>query len=146
MIDIAGLYKIFGDDPAGLLPLVRDKGMGKDELLARHNGVLALRDINLSVPDKSIQVVMGLSGSGKSTLIRHINRLIDPTAGRVLVGGGGGGAVGRGGGGRRGGGPVVGRGGPAGWVEMGVAGREALEAADAFWREGSAPAFGHAPL
>src|SRR5205085_1906556 len=35
----------------------------------------------------SIQVIMGLSGSGKSTLIRHINRLIDPTAGEVFVNG-----------------------------------------------------------
>ena len=32
-------------------------------------------------------VVMGLSGSGKSTLIRHLNRLIDPTAGRITVDG-----------------------------------------------------------
>jgi glycine betaine/proline transport system ATP-binding protein len=37
------------------------------------------------MPAGGIQVVMGLSGSGKSTLIRHINRLIEPTAGQVLV-------------------------------------------------------------
>ncbi len=39
------------------------------------------------MPAGGIQVVMGLSGSGKSTLIRHINRLIDSTAGEMLVGG-----------------------------------------------------------
>jgi glycine betaine/proline transport system ATP-binding protein len=47
--------------------------------------VLGLRDINIDMPAGGIQVVMGLSGSGKSTLIRHINRLIDPTAGELLV-------------------------------------------------------------
>jgi glycine betaine/proline transport system ATP-binding protein len=43
--------------------------------------------INISMPAGGIMVVMGLSGSGKSTLIRHINRLIDPTAGEVLYDG-----------------------------------------------------------
>jgi len=48
---------------------------------------LGLKDISISMPAGCIQVVMGLSGSGKSTLIRHINRLIDPTVGEILVGG-----------------------------------------------------------
>ena len=60
------------------------KGVGKDELLEKHNHVLGLKVINLDIHDKSIQVVMGLSGSGKSTLIRHINRLIEPTDGSVI--------------------------------------------------------------
>ncbi len=55
--------------------------------MRRHAHVLGLRDINLSMSAGSIQVIMGLSGSGKSTLIRHINRLIEPTAGEVLVDG-----------------------------------------------------------
>jgi glycine betaine/proline transport system ATP-binding protein len=54
-------------------------------LLAKHNHVLGLDNINLDIHDQSIQVVMGLSGSGKSTLIRHVNRLIDPTEGVVSV-------------------------------------------------------------
>lgn len=86
MIRIRGLYKIFGAAGHTVLPMVRD-GMGKQELLDTHGSVLGLRDIDLSVPERSIQVVMGLSGSGKSTLIRHINRLIAPTAGEVIVGG-----------------------------------------------------------
>ncbi len=48
---------------------------------------LVCKDINIEMPAGCIQVIMGLSGSGKSTLIRHINRLIDPTAGEVLVNG-----------------------------------------------------------
>ena len=66
--------------------LVSD-GISKQELLEDHGHVLGLRDINIDVPEKCIRVIMGLSGSGKSTLIRHINRLIEPTSGEVLVGG-----------------------------------------------------------
>ena len=85
-IQIKNLYKIFGKNPKSALEQVKD-GVGKDELLEKHNHVLGLKDINLDIKEKSIQVVMGLSGSGKSTLIRHINRLIEPTDGSVVVDG-----------------------------------------------------------
>ena len=85
-IRIRNLYKIFGVNPAAHVDAVR-AGMTKTELNQRHGHVLGLRDINLEIPSGCIQVIMGLSGSGKSTLIRHINRLIDPTAGEVLVDG-----------------------------------------------------------
>jgi glycine betaine/proline transport system ATP-binding protein len=49
--------------------------------------VLALNNINLDVGGGTVFVVMGLSGSGKSTLIRHFNRIIEPTAGRIEIGG-----------------------------------------------------------
>ena len=74
-IKIDSLYKIFGKNPKEALKHVK-QGVGKDELLEKHNHVLGLSDINIDIVDKSIQVIMGLSGSGKSTLIRHINRLI----------------------------------------------------------------------
>eukprot|EP01037_Dinobryon_pediforme_P017303 gene17303-17493_t len=61
--------------------------MTKAELNEKYGHILGLRDINIEIPSGRIQVIMGLSGSGKSTLIRHINRLIDPTAGEVLVDG-----------------------------------------------------------
>ncbi|MFC1960284.1 phosphonate ABC transporter ATP-binding protein [Chloroflexota bacterium] len=48
------------------------------------NGVHALDDVSFEVPDGQFVVIIGLSGSGKSTLLRCINRLIDPTAGRIL--------------------------------------------------------------
>ncbi len=85
-IQINNLYKIFGKNPKSALEQVKD-GVNKDELLEKHNHVLGLKDINLDIKEKSIQVVMGLSGSGKSTLIRHINRLIEPTDGSVVVDG-----------------------------------------------------------
>lgn len=46
-------------------------------------GVLALDDVSFEVPDRQFLVIIGLSGSGKSTLLRCINRLIDPTEGRI---------------------------------------------------------------
>jgi glycine betaine/proline transport system ATP-binding protein len=87
IISIKGLYKIFGPDPQSVLPLVQQQGMGKDELLERYRHVLGLRDIDIDMAPAKITVIMGLSGSGKSTLIRHLNRLIDPTAGEVIVNG-----------------------------------------------------------
>lgn len=85
-IKIRHLYKIFGPDGARYVDAVKD-GLSKAELNEKHGHVLGLRDINIEIPSGGIQVIMGLSGSGKSTLIRHINRLIDPTAGEVLVDG-----------------------------------------------------------
>ncbi|WP_284775094.1 glycine betaine/L-proline ABC transporter ATP-binding protein [Agrobacterium sp. lyk4-40-TYG-31] len=85
-IKISNLYKIFGVNPHAYVDAVKG-GLSKTELNERHGHVLGLRDINIDIPSGCIQVIMGLSGSGKSTLIRHINRLIDPTAGEVLVDG-----------------------------------------------------------
>ena len=80
-ISIRNLYKIFGSDPQRALEHVR-AGMGKPELMEKHGHVLGLQDINVDMRGGDITVIMGLSGSGKSTLIRHLNRLIEPTAGR----------------------------------------------------------------
>jgi glycine betaine/proline transport system ATP-binding protein len=85
-VTVKRLYKIFGPNPEKYIEAVR-AGMSKQELRDVHGHVLGLRDINIDMPAGGIQVVMGLSGSGKSTLIRHVNRLIDPTAGELLVGG-----------------------------------------------------------
>ncbi len=84
IITIKNLYKIFGPNPQKALELVQD-GVGKDELLEKTGHVLGLSDINLEMPRNQIQVIMGLSGSGKSTLIRHINRLIEPTSGEIII-------------------------------------------------------------
>ena len=85
-VKIANLFKIFGPNPNGVMGLVKD-GISKHDLLDQHKHVLGLRDINIDVPAHRIQVIMGLSGSGKSTLIRHINRLIEPTSGEVVIDG-----------------------------------------------------------
>lgn len=48
------------------------------------NDVVALDNVSFEVPDGQFLVIIGLSGSGKSTLLRCINRLIDPTSGRII--------------------------------------------------------------
>ncbi|WP_299042810.1 betaine/proline/choline family ABC transporter ATP-binding protein [uncultured Tateyamaria sp.] len=85
-VSLRGLYKIFGPDDAAMVRHVK-AGMDKGTLLERHKHVLGLRDINVDMQPGEITVIMGLSGSGKSTLIRHLNRLIDPSAGEILVDG-----------------------------------------------------------
>ena len=84
LVRLSGLYKIFGARDKDVLHHVQD-GMGKEELLAQHGHVLGLNNINVDMQAGEITVVMGLSGSGKSTLIRHLNRLIEPTAGEIIV-------------------------------------------------------------
>ena len=85
-IEIRNLYKIFGSDPKTALEKVK-AGMGKEALLNETGHVLGLQNISIDIHESAITVVMGLSGSGKSTLIRHINRLIEPTDGQVLIDG-----------------------------------------------------------
>ena len=84
-LKIENLFKIFGPKGKSFIDPVKN-GMSKQELLDDHSHVLGLNNINLDIPEQRIQVIMGLSGSGKSTLIRHINRLIEPTAGAISQG------------------------------------------------------------
>ena len=86
MIEIRNVYKVFGPKPESVLPMLRD-GKGKDDILKETGHTVGLNDVTLSAEAGKTFVVMGLSGSGKSTLIRHLNRLIDPTAGEVIVDG-----------------------------------------------------------
>ncbi|WP_420547155.1 quaternary amine ABC transporter ATP-binding protein [Curvivirga sp.] len=85
-ISIRNLYKIFGKNPKSVLHHV-ENGVSKPDLLEKHKHVLGLQNINLDIEARHIHVIMGLSGSGKSTLIRHFNRLIEPTAGEILIDG-----------------------------------------------------------
>jgi len=63
------------------------EGATKEEILEERDHTVGLDNVSLSIEEGETFVCMGLSGSGKSTLIRHINRLIDPTKGEVLVDG-----------------------------------------------------------
>lgn len=87
LIEVENVTKIFGPNPRMALERWRRGGLTKDELLAETGHTLGLADVSLSIRKGEIFVVMGLSGSGKSTLIRHFNRLIEPTDGRILVDG-----------------------------------------------------------
>ena len=85
-IEIKNIYKIFGPKPEQVLPMVQD-GATKEQVLEETDHTVGLDNVSLSIKKGEIFVCMGLSGSGKSTLIRHINRLIDPTSGQVIVDG-----------------------------------------------------------
>jgi len=85
-IELKNVYKIFGEDPQSVLPLVQN-GATKEEILEETDHTVGLDNVSISIEEGETFVCMGLSGSGKSTLIRHINRLIDPTEGEVLVDG-----------------------------------------------------------
>ncbi|MGO2340866.1 MAG: ATP-binding cassette domain-containing protein [Psychrobacter sp.] len=61
------------------------KGMDSVAVKEQTGYSVGLYDVNLSVKAGELHCIMGLSGSGKSTLIRHINRLIDPTSGKIWV-------------------------------------------------------------
>lgn len=83
-IAMRGVTKIFGSDPQAALALLQS-GKSKAEVQAQTNHVVGLDNVSLDIERGQIFVVMGLSGSGKSTLIRHVNRLIEPTAGEIVV-------------------------------------------------------------
>ena len=83
-IEINNVYKIFGNNPSSVLPMVKD-GATKDEILEKTGHTVGLDNVSLKIEEGETFVCMGLSGSGKSTLIRHLNRLIDPTDGEILV-------------------------------------------------------------
>lgn len=85
-IEVEGVYKIFGPAPGDALARAR-AGEAKERILAETGHTVGLDDVSLSMAEGETFVVMGLSGSGKSTLIRHLNRLIEPTAGRIVVDG-----------------------------------------------------------
>ena len=87
MIQIDSVWKIFGENPLQALDEIRASGIGKAEVLSRYNCVVGVADVSFDVNEGEIFCVMGLSGSGKSTLVRHINRLLEPTAGSIIVGG-----------------------------------------------------------
>jgi glycine betaine/proline transport system ATP-binding protein len=80
------VWKVFGPHPQGIQKEL-EAGLSRAEILAKTGHVVAVRDANFKVYEGEIFVIMGLSGSGKSTLVRCLSRLIEPTAGRIMVNG-----------------------------------------------------------
>jgi len=85
-VSCRNLWKIFGPDPRKLLESP-DARLPRSEMREKTGCVAAVRDVSFDVAPAEIFVVMGLSGSGKSTLIRCLSRLIEPTAGTVMMAG-----------------------------------------------------------
>ncbi|MEK9943211.1 MAG: glycine betaine/L-proline ABC transporter ATP-binding protein [Gammaproteobacteria bacterium] len=70
-----------------MLEAIADNRVSKQEALEKYNAVIGVLDVSFDVNPGEIFCVMGLSGSGKSTLVRHINRLLEPTLGKILIDG-----------------------------------------------------------
>jgi len=82
-IHLRNLYKVFGPTPHAAMSLLR-QGVSKEEVFERTSNTVGVFDVNLTISEGEIFVIMGLSGSGKSTLVRLINRLVEPTSGQIL--------------------------------------------------------------
>ncbi len=80
-------YLFFRSALVGLGTAPSRAGLGKAGLLTDRKHVLGLQDIHVDMQAGETTVLMGLSGSDKSTLIRHLNRLIEPTTGEILLDG-----------------------------------------------------------
>jgi glycine betaine/proline transport system ATP-binding protein len=83
-LSVHELWKIFGSRADKIIG-TPDAELSRKELQERTGCVAAVRDISFDVSPGEVFVVMGLSGSGKSTLVRLLTRLIEPTAGTVII-------------------------------------------------------------
>ena len=85
VINCQKLWKIFGNRADQAMKAVLDNGLSKTDVQEQFNCIVGVRDASFSVRRGEVFCIMGLSGSGKSTLIRHINRLIEPTSGKLYI-------------------------------------------------------------
>ncbi len=85
VVKLTDVWKIFGERAGEAMAAVKAEGIGKPEVLSRFGCVVGVQGATFDVPRGEIFCIMGLSGSGKSTLVRHVNRLIEPTAGKIEI-------------------------------------------------------------
>ena len=84
-IEVRNLWKIFGAAEQEVLEAVRTSALTKAEIQNRFGCILGVENVSFDVRCGEIFCIMGLSGSGKSTLLRHLNQLIEPSAGQVRI-------------------------------------------------------------
>ena len=84
-LSVRNLWKIFGKGSDSLIG-TPDADLSRADLKEKTGCVVGVKDVSFDVAPGEVFVVMGLSGSGKSTLIRCLTRLIEPTAGEIVIG------------------------------------------------------------
>ena len=87
LIQVKNVWKIFGANAEEALKSIQAHNLSKAEVLEQFNCVVGVANTSLDIKEGEIFCVMGLSGSGKSTLVRHFNRLLEPTAGEIIIDG-----------------------------------------------------------
>ncbi len=85
VIKLDNVWKIFGQRAEEAVRAITCEQLTKPQVLAQFGCVVGVAGCSLEVVRGEIFCVMGLSGSGKSTLVRHLNRLLEPTAGQIQV-------------------------------------------------------------
>ncbi|MEK1890053.1 MAG: glycine betaine/L-proline ABC transporter ATP-binding protein [Phyllobacterium sp.] len=85
LVDCQSVWKIFGPRSSAAAKAISERGLSKSDVLHEFNCVVGVSGANLEVRRGEIFCIMGLSGSGKSTLIRLLNRLIEPSFGKITV-------------------------------------------------------------
>jgi len=85
LLDCQNVWKIFGARSSAAVKAVSDRGLSKKQVLQDFDCVVGVSDASLQVRRGEIFCIMGLSGSGKSTLVRLLNRLIEPSLGKIVV-------------------------------------------------------------
>ncbi len=86
-IELSNVWKIFGDRADEAFKAIKEQGLTKSEVLEKYNAVVGVADVSFNIRRGEIFCIMGLSGSGKSTLVRHFNRLLEPTSGKIVIDG-----------------------------------------------------------
>ncbi len=85
VVELTDVWKVFGNRAKETIEAAKTNGLSKPEALEKFGTVIGVREASFSVSRGEIFCIMGLSGSGKSTLVRHVNRLIEPSAGTIKV-------------------------------------------------------------
>jgi len=85
-IRVENVFKVFGDHPEKAVEMYQ-QGMSKDEIFEETGMTLGVSDASFEIREGEIFVIMGLSGSGKSTMVRLLNRLIEPSSGKIFING-----------------------------------------------------------